>query len=102
MTVQTQGQQAYGAVRPISVRGLKKWAIGVAAIAAAATGIGVGVAVSADTERATVIAPAASDATAPQHEQRDALKRLEENTQTAQDRARDEAYRRLEGATWAK
>ena len=61
MTVQAQEQQAFGATRPMSVRGLKKWAIGFAAIAAAATGIGVGVAVTGDAPRPTVITPASQE-----------------------------------------
>ncbi len=74
-TIQTQAHRGAFAPSSTRVRGVKGFVIGFVALAAAATGIGF--AVSGTTEApATVIAPVSH--TDPNSEQREAVKRIQE------------------------
>lgn len=80
MTVQTQATPVLAPVQ--GVRGLKKFAIGIAALAAAGTGIGLAVSATSSEAPATVIAPVSEPN--PNTEQRDAYQRLQERTANAE------------------
>ena len=74
-TIQTQANRGTFAPSGTKVRGVKGFVIGFVALAAAATGIGI--ATSSSTEApATVIAPVSN--TDPNAEQREAVKRIQE------------------------